>query len=258
MKKYELAKEYTKCIGDKILYRIRALVDIPRKNVRAGSLGGFVESEENLSHAGSCWIFDNAAVYEEATVIEHAEVCGLAQVYGRSRVAAHAHVGDNAEVNGQAFVAGNSYIAGFAHVGGWAITSGASCVFEHAEVVDSAFIYDEAEVYGRAKACGCVRLRGNVRVGGTFRTPEHAFLASGTLKNSDEVIAIDGLPDHRFPSMGYNAASGECWLGDTTIPAHELIDLIAQKKLPENFLSIYVNRAEELLRRAKELTKRSE
>ena len=41
------------------LHRIRALRDV-REDVRAGDLGGFVQSEENLSQEGSCWIYDNA------------------------------------------------------------------------------------------------------------------------------------------------------------------------------------------------------
>ena len=31
-----------------------------REDVHQGDLGGFVESERNLSQEGSCWIYDNA------------------------------------------------------------------------------------------------------------------------------------------------------------------------------------------------------
>ena len=47
------------------LHRIRALENI-RKGVRSGDLGGFIQSEENLSQEGYCWIFDNAVVGEHA------------------------------------------------------------------------------------------------------------------------------------------------------------------------------------------------
>ena len=46
MKKYELTDEIIEVEGKK-LYRIRALVDIPKHDVKIGDLGGFVESEEN-------------------------------------------------------------------------------------------------------------------------------------------------------------------------------------------------------------------
>ena len=37
------------------LHRIRALRDV-REDVHAGDLGGFVQSEENLSQEGQCWV----------------------------------------------------------------------------------------------------------------------------------------------------------------------------------------------------------
>lgn len=47
MKKYELTGE-TKEIDGKILHRIRALIDIPEHDVKAGDLGGWIEAERNL------------------------------------------------------------------------------------------------------------------------------------------------------------------------------------------------------------------
>lgn len=64
MKKYELTGEkftesYYDSRGDRktaVVYRIRALVDIPEHKVHAGDIGGWVEKEENLSHEGKCWL----------------------------------------------------------------------------------------------------------------------------------------------------------------------------------------------------------
>ena len=49
------------------LHRIRALWDV-REDVHAGDLGGFVQSEENLSQEGQSWIAGNAVVAEDAYV----------------------------------------------------------------------------------------------------------------------------------------------------------------------------------------------
>lgn len=38
------------------VYQIRALRDIPRHGVNAGDLGGWVESEDNLSQEDDSWI----------------------------------------------------------------------------------------------------------------------------------------------------------------------------------------------------------
>jgi hypothetical protein len=56
MKKYELTNEKIK-YGEKTLYRIKALRTFGLVN--EGDLGGFVKSEDNLSHC-NCWIFDYA------------------------------------------------------------------------------------------------------------------------------------------------------------------------------------------------------
>ena len=49
------------------LHRIRALVDV-NEAVPKGTLGGFVEYEQNLSQEGSCWIYDQAICCERAVV----------------------------------------------------------------------------------------------------------------------------------------------------------------------------------------------
>ena len=70
MKKYELTDDKITHKG-KLLNRIRCLETIRDKNrnnvlVKSGELGGYVESENNLSHDGTCWIYDEAKVYGKA------------------------------------------------------------------------------------------------------------------------------------------------------------------------------------------------
>ena len=105
MKKYEFVS------GDTItsdtgatLTRIRALVDIPRYAVNVGDLGGYLESESNLSHAGDCWVYDSARVLGNAQVFDNARVYGDAQVFDNARVLDNARVFDNAQVYGSARV----------------------------------------------------------------------------------------------------------------------------------------------------------
>ena len=84
MKKYELTKE-TKVIGDKTLFRIRALRSFG--DIKAGDLGGFIENERNLSHEGNAWVGDNA------------KVGGNAKVSGNDRVGGNARVGGDGLIN---------------------------------------------------------------------------------------------------------------------------------------------------------------
>lgn len=54
MKKYEILYDQSIEINGRKLYRIRALCDFGA--VKAGDIGGYVESESNLIHEGNAWV----------------------------------------------------------------------------------------------------------------------------------------------------------------------------------------------------------
>jgi hypothetical protein len=70
--KYELLRGKAIKAGVRKLFRIRALRDFG--DVRAGDIGGYIESELNLSHDGNAWVFGNARVSGDAWVSGNA--CG--------------------------------------------------------------------------------------------------------------------------------------------------------------------------------------
>ena len=61
MKKYKLTEE-TKVINGHTLHRIEALKDFG--TVKKGELGGWIETEDNLSQYCNCWVDDEAMVYD--------------------------------------------------------------------------------------------------------------------------------------------------------------------------------------------------
>lgn len=142
MKKYELLE------SDNGLYRIRALKDF--SDVKAGDLGGFVESERNLCPYSDCWIYDNAKVYGDAEVCDwskvydNARVCENARVYGGARVFDHAAVFGDGRVFGDAHVFGSAQVFGNASVSGDERVLGNSTVLGRIEkkTVESSSIYD--------------------------------------------------------------------------------------------------------------------
>ena len=151
--KYELLRD------DKIwegvwLYRIRA-----RKNfgdVKAGDLGGYVQSEENLSQKGDCWVYDSGRVYGKARVSGNAEV--WARVYGRAQVSGYARICNDARVYGKARVFGNAIICDNAQVYGCAQVyddvrmSGYSWAYQYAKVSGTAWLDAYARIHGAAEA----------------------------------------------------------------------------------------------------------
>ena len=93
--KYKLTTN-TKQYQDVTLYQIEALQDILKYNVNAGALGGWIQSEANLSQNNNAWVSGDAKVFGDAWVSDNAEVFGNAKVFG------DAWVSDNAEVSGDA------------------------------------------------------------------------------------------------------------------------------------------------------------
>ena len=119
--KYEFTGE-TKDIHNCTVRQIRRISD--------GEVGGWIESEKNLSHEGDCWVYGDALVSGDAWVYGNAKVSGNAHVFG------DAHVYGNAHVFGDAKVCGNAQVHGNAHVRG------------NAKVSSNAQVYGDAKVFG--------------------------------------------------------------------------------------------------------------
>ena len=111
---YEFTGEMLLVGGGAVLHRIRAVTDLPRQGVRAGDVGGWVESTDNLS--GDAWVSGDARVYGDARVSgnalvsDNAWVSGDALVYGDARVSGDAWVYGNARVSGNALVSGDAQV----------------------------------------------------------------------------------------------------------------------------------------------------
>ena len=82
------------------MYRIVSLRDFSR--VKKGDKGGLVQSEDNLSHEGDCWVSGNAVIYGNAIIEGHAAV------FGNARISGNARVEDGVRVSGEAVLAGNA------------------------------------------------------------------------------------------------------------------------------------------------------
>ena len=121
-KKYELLKDDSIKVGETTLYRIRALRDF--KDVKAGDLGGYIESEENLSHEGNCWVYDsarvcgNAQVYDNAVVYAHANIAGNARICDNAQIGDKAQILDNAVISGNTEIVGNTFVTDNAKISG--------------------------------------------------------------------------------------------------------------------------------------------
>lgn len=135
--KYEVVSDMVDVHHFPTVHRIRALRDIPRHNVKFGDIGGWVESEKNLSREGDAWIGDDAYVFDDAVVSGDALVNCSAKVSESASVSGHALVTDSAVVCGNAVIKENAVVRGDAKVLGDTIISGQTIVESETVVEES-------------------------------------------------------------------------------------------------------------------------
>lgn len=153
-RKYEFTGE-TKEFSGHTLHRIRAVRDFDTEfcHVKAGDLGGWIESDKNLDQDYTAWVTDEAMVYGKASVAEEALVSGHAQVFGEAIVTGGAVVTDNARIFGDAFILDFVKIYGDTKFCGDTMVSDA--VYDHGIVMHTAdrdvkmyFIREPGDVRG--------------------------------------------------------------------------------------------------------------
>ena len=133
------------------VYRIQALRDFG--DVKAGELGGYVESEDNLSHSGRCWVYGNAVACCDAVVTDNGTLMNTA-VAGQSAI-----------ISGAAAISGNAVVKGRAKASDHAIVIGRDDL--HPPVLDGdARVLGNAQIYGDVTVAGNAVVRGQAKVMG--------------------------------------------------------------------------------------------
>lgn len=157
------------------LRRIRALRDIGDK-VKAGDLGGFVESEQNLSYeqGDDAWLFDDAIC------------CNDARVDGNSILK------DNAEASGKAYITGGSILGGTVQAADRAQICGAKISFA-CKALENCVIAPSRKT-GRAPMMGgditvYGSIIGDVRVSGKMALMENERIYNSS---KDTLVIVSG------------------------------------------------------------------
>ena len=81
--KYEFTGEVKICFG-RTLHQIRAKISFG--NIAKGDIGGWIESEKNLSQEGNAWVSGDARVFGDAWVSGNAWVSGDASIMWISNI----------------------------------------------------------------------------------------------------------------------------------------------------------------------------
>ena len=156
------------------LHRIRALRDIGN-DVKAGDLGGFVESEENLSYEKD----DEAWIYDDAIACDRSCVDSFAQMKENAVARNGACVSNASVMKGEARVEDSAYISG-AYLFENARACGNAMVLVHPKTSLSPTITGNANVYGTVM--GAVHIKGDALI----------FSREQICSDTSDLIVIDG------------------------------------------------------------------
>lgn len=153
-KKYRLTAE-TMCFCGVTLHRIKALKDFG--DVEAGELGGWVESEKNLSQEDNCWISTDAKVYANA------EIYGNAVLEWNAIACENTSIWDNAYIS-NAVIRGFTHLFGNVEVCGESVIDGDASLYGHAKVINAKVV--DAEVCDNVLICDDAYVHGYIKIDG--------------------------------------------------------------------------------------------
>lgn len=214
MKKYRLTNN-TIVYEGRTLYQIEALITIyPYDDeednywdppiVEEGSLGGYIESENNLSHIGKAWIRDNAKVLGNSKVLDNAMVSENAIVRDNAMLIHNATVSGNAIVCEDSSVENNSSVYGDAMILGASTICGDSDILDKSKICDSSIensiIFDDAIIENSGIVNGHIGKHAHIRSYKDVISISYSGFLKLNLtayKTEDNVyIATESYPNH--------------------------------------------------------------
>ena len=171
MKKYEILmdKENTIEFNGRTLHRIKALKDFG--NVKKGEVGGYVQNENNLSHKGNCWIYNNAKAMDNSRVYDNSVMCDNSEMYDDSRMYDDSVIYSNSKMYGNSIMYGNSKM------------------------------YDYSKMYGNSEMHNASELKGNEKLYGKLHGKVDDFIE---INNPDgRLVTCVKKGNEIFYTVGY-------------------------------------------------------
>ena len=187
MLKYTIQEPARQLPDGRKVKRIKALRDFG--NVKEGTIGGFVEADDNLSHDGLCWIADDAMalgwsrITRDAQLRDRARICDWAVITDRCVVCDDARLRDSVFAYDDTVIGAQSILAEVVTVYGNAVIrcqprfsisgktrlpnlKGQAIIRDDARFEGSIAIQDYVIVEDHAIVRGYARLLGKTRIGG--------------------------------------------------------------------------------------------
>lgn len=231
-RKDETGMELKYCLSDRqefvmgrAVRRIFALRDFA--DVREGDMGGYVESEDNLSQEGDCWIYDDAMAVDYSQVSDNARLKHNAVAQDHSRVQGNAVAGDDSTVADQAIVKGNAWLFGSAAVCMEAVVMG------NAKIGGLAVITGMSVVDGDSIVTGLTTVAGNTYLVGDASGREDGKMARTRVPEALPGKTLEAWldPEDLTPRFSMEGVGRDMDLDEVKNKAWEMADLLDARTL---------------------------
>lgn len=166
-------------IDNRDFFQVKALKDF--WDVKAGQLGGYIQSSENLSQEGNCWITRDVVLMDDARVEDNAFITGDSVVRNKGRVSGHVRA-SNVTVCDNAIIEGTCDVIGGHHV------------YDSIIIKDSAIV--RSDLHGSFVICG------NAIIGSALNSTADLWIGFDT----DDENAIMAYPAPHGTEYSYSAA----------------------------------------------------
>ena len=120
--------------------------------MKVGDVGGFVESEWNLSQEGNCWIYDDAKCMDSASV------CDNAKMYNRSCMC------DNSRMYDNSIMFNNSVMYDYSIMYDNSEMYGNSIMFNNTRMYNNSIMCNNSIMYNNSKMFDNSSLHGNAKI----------------------------------------------------------------------------------------------
>ena len=190
-KKYELS-DITMEFGIKTLYRIRALKDF--SGVKAGDLGGWVSSENNLSQEGNCWIYDeakcmdNARMYDDSCMYGYSEMYDSSRMHGDSKMHNYSEMHNSSRMYGYSKMYGCSEMHDSSTMYGNSIMYGNSMMCGHSKMFDNSEMFDDSAMYGNSIMNGYSIMFDNSEMHDDSEMHDHSIMYGDSILKDEEKL----------------------------------------------------------------------
>lgn len=157
--KYEITENFIKMSQLK-LYQIRALRDIG-DDIKAGDLGGYIQSEKNLSQDGECWVYEDGRVFDNAEILGNAKVKS-GYIYDYAKIHDNVKV-SNSSIYGNARLYHNAKVK-YGNISGYAILAGNTTINTHCYLKGNIELKDNVEINCFITLSEDITIEGNVKI----------------------------------------------------------------------------------------------